>query len=314
MKTTWDITWIDDRAELEKIMPALESAKILSVDTETSGWQTGNEQLCLIQIGIPDTEQIYLIDALQCKDWEMIAPVLSEPKPAIIAHNATFEDRQFARHGIKMRGVIDTLKMAKKLRADLPNKTLKTCCKYVLGVDMSKEEQGSDWSVRPLTSSQIEYAAFDAEITYKLYEEFAALEDKLSINAEDEVPVLMQQLHEAERQYFTLIENIAADLEQLKLRKQILKDAIRSKLVDGAEPYEGEYGSAKIQRVKMTQVAPDKVRELMPEIADLVIQESVQQKKLKEVMEEHGIDKRMLSKVQELLRYNDRLKLTLADI
>ena len=312
-KTTWEIHWIDNQGDLERTLPILEQEDQLSIDTETVGWETGNEILCLVQIAAPTVEQIYLIDVLAFPEWVRIEPLISQPKPAIIAHNAPFEQRQFARFGIKTRGIIDTLKMAKNLRSDLPNRTLKTCCKLILDLDISKAEQTSNWEKRPLTPEQIEYAALDTEVTYKLYQELASMEEQLRIDSSKRVPDLMKDLYQTEQEYYALIHDIAARLELLRLRKEMLKDAIRSKLIEGEEPYSGEYGSVAIQRIKRTEINPEKVRELMPEIADLAIKESVQRQRIKELIEEYGLSKDLLERATEILRYDDRLKLNLAD-
>ena len=50
---TFPFDWIRTAEELTQAADSLVGEPIISVDTETSGWQTGNEQLCLIQIGIP---------------------------------------------------------------------------------------------------------------------------------------------------------------------------------------------------------------------------------------------------------------------
>ena len=56
--------WIRNLEELTRAAESISKEPIISVDTETSGWQTGNEQLCLIQIGIPSTRQVLLVDVL----------------------------------------------------------------------------------------------------------------------------------------------------------------------------------------------------------------------------------------------------------
>lgn len=313
IKPTWDVEWIATDNRLEEISKILEKEDILSIDTETYGWQTGNEKLCLIQIGVPSTEKIYLIDPLALSSIEPLTATLNNVKPELIAHNAPFEDRQFKRHGIKMRGAIDTLKMAKKLRSDLPSRTLKSCCKFILDIDLSKEEQSSHWEQRPLTEEQINYAALDAEVTYKLYSVLAEMEAELQVDSSLKVPELMKELYQVEKKSYELIKDYAAELEIYKLRKEMVKSTIRSKLIDGEEAYEGEYGKASIQRIKRTEINPERLRELFPEIADQAIKESVPRQRLKELMEEHNIDKSAIDEITELLRYDDRLTLSLGD-
>ena len=313
VKPTWEIIWIDNQEQLEEACQKLLKEDIISIDTETIGWQSGNEQLCLIQIGAPSEEKVYLIDSLKITKLDALIPVLSEPLPNLIAHNAPFEERQFKRYGIKMRGVVDTLKLAYQLRSDLPSKSLKSCCKFILDIDLSKEEQSSDWGHRPLSQSQIDYAALDAEITYKLYQVFAEMQQKLIVDNQSTMPELMKDLYESEREIFNLTKNIAAELEFMRLRKENLKATIRNKLIEGEPPYEGVYGKALVQTIKRTEINPVKVRELMPEIAEEVIKESVPLENFRNITKMHNIDKKLIDEATNFVKNEYRLKLELGD-
>lgn len=310
---TWEVLWIDQSEKLQQAITELEKEEILSIDTETHGWQTGNEQLCLIQIGNPTLEKIYLIDTLELAEWTKLEGIINNPKISLIAHNASFEARQFQRSGIKMRGAIDTLKLAKELRGDLPSRTLKACCKYILDIELSKEEQVSDWSARPLNESQLNYAAVDAEVTYKLYEALHEMEQKLEVPQDIDISGLMAMLYNNRNQYMTLTKDVAAEMELLNLQEEMLKAAIKEALVNGESPYSGEYGSASLQQIKRTEINPAKVRELLPDIADLAIEESVKRFKLKDLMEEHSLEKTLLDEVTEVIGFTERLNLKLGD-
>ena len=58
IKPSFDFDWVSNSDELAQAAETLVNEPLLSVDTETSGWQTGNEQLCLIQIGVPSTKRV----------------------------------------------------------------------------------------------------------------------------------------------------------------------------------------------------------------------------------------------------------------
>ena len=128
------------------------------------------------------------------------------------------------------------------------------------------------------------------------------MEQKLIINTKLAVPELMQELYETQKKNFELIRDIAAELEINKLRAEGIKAAIRSKLIDGEQPYKGEYGECHIQRVKRTEINPQKLRALMPEIAAEAIVESVPRDRLKDLMNEHGIDAKLLDQITEIIR------------
>lgn len=311
---SWDVRWIDSGESLPEVLELFKDEKYLSLDTETVGWETGNERLCLVQVGVPSKKLVVVIDPLGVGDLAPLAPILSEREPLIVAHNAAFEEKQFGRYGIKIRGVVDTLSLARKLRPDLPNHTLKTCCRYLLDKNISKEEQASDWSKRPLTKEQLNYAALDAEVTCGLYDVLAEMESKLELDPNLSVPDLMRMMAETVSARYTLMKEIAAEAAFCRAREEVLKDAIRGKLVDGAPSYEGEFGSCKVNRIKQTEVNPEKVRSVMPSIAEMVIAEHVDRKTLTALMKEHGIDQALLDQVLDITGYTDRLSLSIKDI
>lgn len=310
----WGLEWVDSSAKLESICAELQAEEVISVDTETAGWQTGNERLCLIQIGNPTKKSVAIIDPLAVTDLSPLEPILSEKKPQIIAHNAPFEERQFGRFGIKVRGIVDTLVMARKLRPDFPNHTLRTCCKLMLDIEISKEEQTSDWSVRPLSKSQMKYAQLDAEIAYDLYLSLAEIDSKLEIDTDRKVPELMEQLWDTARERIELTQEIAADLAILDAREKMLRETIRSKLILGEPAFDGGIGSCKVTKIKKTTINPERVRSTLPEIADLVISEFVDKKQIKAIMKEHGIENERLEEVTDIDGYVDRMTLTLKDV
>lgn len=309
----WSFEWVDTDTRLATVAAELEREPLLAIDTETAGWETNNERLCLIQIGIPSHEKVIVVDATKISDFNVLRPVLSGKTPQLIVHNAPFEKKQFERYGIRMDGVIDTLEMSRKLRPDLPNHTLKTCCKLLLKVEIDKAEQTSDWSIRPLSEKQLSYARSDAELAYALYSLLKAIEDRLSVDTKLSVSELMRLLLDNARSKFELTKEIAAELSFLSIQEEALREAIRSKLVAGEPSYEGQYGSCKISKVRRFEIIPAKLREIMPDLAPQVIREEVNKGRLATLMKEHGVPEEKMEEVQQLVGYNDRLYLSLAD-
>jgi DNA polymerase III epsilon subunit-like protein len=305
--------WVTTPEALQEVANLLAKEPLISVDTETSGWETGNEQLCLIQIGVPSSKQVYLVDVLAVGAPKQLAEVLANPTILTVAHNASFEERQFDRYGLRVKGIRDTLTMSRALRPDLPNHTLRTCCRLLLNKEISKEQQVSDWSRRPLSPEQIEYAALDAEIALDLYFYLAALEEQVNRDIEHDVPTLMAEYASLSRRKFELTAAIAHDLAFLNARQEKLKEVMRQKLGDGAPPYDGEFGKASVTKVKRTEVNPDKVREIYPELAPDVIKEYVDRKRFEALALERGLPKRAIENVLDTVGYNDRLTLALKD-
>ncbi len=310
---SYTFDWVKTADELERVGGLLSAEPVISVDTETSGWQTGNEQLCLIQIGVPSQKHVYLVDVLSTGAPQALAAVMGSATPLVVAHNAAFEERQFARYGIKVKGVRDTLTMARALRPDLPNHTLRTCCKLLLGVELSKEEQVSDWSIRPLTDSQVAYARLDAEVALSLYNNLAELEGRVAQELDLTIPELMREYSLITRRRYELTSSIAHEIAFLAAREAKIKDTIRQKLVDGESSYEGPLGSCAVSKVKRTEVNCERVRQLFPEFAAEVIKEYVDRKRFDAVAAERGLPKNTIESVLDVVGYNERLSLALYD-
>ena len=310
---SYKFQWVIDQAGLTTLAAELQSEPLISVDTETSGWETGNEQLCLIQIGVPATKMVFLVDVLATGAPKPLAELLAAPTPLVVAHNASFEERQFDRYGMRIKGIRDTLSMARALRPDLPNHTLRTCCRLLLNKEISKEQQASNWSLRPLSHEQVQYAALDAEIALDLYDYLAALEARVNQDIEMDVPGLMQEYAHLARRKYDITASIAHELAFLNARQEKVREVMRQKLADGAPAYEGEFGKASVTKVKRTEVNPTKVREIYPELAQDVIKEYVDRKRFEALALERGLPKRAIDAVLETVGYNDRLSLALKD-
>jgi DNA polymerase III epsilon subunit-like protein len=231
----------------------------------------------------------------------------------VVAHNASFEERQFARYDMKVKGIRDTLTMARQLRPDLPNHTLRTCCKLLLGIEMSKEEQTSDWSIRPLTEAQIAYARLDAEVAITLYEYLAGLEEQASRDLDLPVGDLVKEYGAVLKHRYEISAGISHELAFLQAREAKIRETIRQKLIDGEPAYDGPFGRCAIQKVKKTEINPVRVREVFPEFADEVIQEFVERKRFDAVAKERGLPKSAIESVLDTVGFNDRLQLTLKD-
>jgi hypothetical protein len=308
-----EFEWATTPEEVERVAASLGNEPIISVDTETSGWQVGNEQLCLIQIGVPNQKRVILIDVVKAGPPVALGPILAAPTPLIVAHNASFEERQFARYDLKVKGIRDTLTMARQLRPDLPNHTLRTCCKLLLGLEMSKQEQTSDWSVRPLSDSQIAYARLDAEVAITLYDYLASLEEQASRELDLPVDQLVREYGAILKHRYDISAGISHELAYLQAREAKIKETIRQKLIDGEPAYDGQYGKCSVQKVKRTEVNPVRVREVFPEFADEVIQEFVDRKRFDSVAKERGLPKNAIESVLDTIGFNDRLQLSLKD-
>ena len=157
------------RPTMAEVVAELEREAVLGLDVETT---LAGRSLCLMQIAT--RTHCYLIDALEVADLSPLTEVLASARIRKVIHNASFERSVLGRHGLLIDGVVDTLEIS---RARYGRKlegghSLKAVCARELGLEMSKEEQTSDWARRPLSERQIRYAALDAEVLLQLYDRF----------------------------------------------------------------------------------------------------------------------------------------------
>lgn len=305
----WSYEWLDSLEALELMSSALENEEILSLDTETVGWQYGNERLALIQVGVPSKKHVFVIDPIKIGDISSMQRFISSNTPKLIGHNIQFEERQFLRHAIHLKGGIDTLAMARELRPDLPNHTLQTCCRLILGKSISKQEQTSDWSRRPLTEEQLKYARLDAELAYELYAALADMKSKLHIDPAIPVPELMKLLSETAGKRLKLMAAVSPELALMNAKDKALRDAIRMKLSMGEAAYSGEFGNCKVIKIKKTEINPQKVKTVFPQFAHLAVAESVDRDRLKALMKEYAEPESKIELVLDITGYTDRLTL-----
>lgn len=310
---SWKYRWIKTYDELKKVIPLLSQEAKLGVDTETAGWREGNEKLCLIQIGVPSKTEVLLIDALSVEDLSPLEEIFRGSLPIKIAHNASFEERQFARHKLPFKGVVDTLTMARQLRPDLLSHALRVCCKEILGFELSKEEQTSDWSLRPLSDSQVMYAVGDAEVAVLLYDALMALQESLVIDSTLDVSGLMGLLKSTVEEKYELTRDVAAKVAYCSAREENIRSKIKQKLEEGAPPYKGEHGEAEVKKIKKNEINIEKVREVFPEISELVIQEFIEKKRMVSVMEEYGIPTKRIDDVTDQIGFTSRLVIKLSE-
>ena len=164
------VVWVRTEAELERAVDALKREATIGLDVETT---LEDQSLCLIQFA--GAEATYLIDPLEVVDLSALDAVLTRRETLKVIHNASFERSVLGRYALHIEPVLDTLDVSRKLRGGAPGgHSLRAAVARELGLEMSKAQQKSDWSRRPLTDAQIEYAVLDAEVLLQLAARFEA--------------------------------------------------------------------------------------------------------------------------------------------
>ena len=141
----------------------------VAVDTETLGLNPLRDRLCLIQLSSGDG----IGHIVQFRPGDYDAPnvkrLLADPKVTKIFHFARF-DVAVIRHylGVQCWPLYCT-KIASRLTRTYTDKHgLKDLCGELLGIDLSKQQQSSDWGREDLTQEQLDYAASDVLHLHRL--------------------------------------------------------------------------------------------------------------------------------------------------
>ena len=165
----WD--YIDSPELLAMAINHMLSKPYIALDVETT---LTDQSLCLIQIGCDD--QTYIIDPCAV-NFTPLEQVFANPRIIKIIHNASFETRILKKYNIQILNITDTITVSRRIRGNKcpGGHSLKAVCMREFGLDMDKTNQTSRWEKRPLSPSQLEYAALDAEILIKLYKHFFKL-------------------------------------------------------------------------------------------------------------------------------------------
>ena len=151
-------------------------AEAVAVDSETMGLQLGRDPLCVVQLsdGNGDAHLVQL--DRNTYDAPNLKRVLTDPKILKIFHFGRFDIAMFHLHLGVVTAPVYCTKIASKLaRTYTDRHGLKDVSKELLGVDMSKAQQSSDWGAAKLSDEQIAYAASDVLHLHALRDKLDAM-------------------------------------------------------------------------------------------------------------------------------------------
>ena len=143
----------------------------VAIDTETMGLDPRRDRLCLVQLS-GDGEDVHVVQfARGAYDAPRLTALLTDPGVTKIFHFARFDLATLRRHlGIVVAPVYCTKIAAKLVRTFTDRHGLKDLCRDLLGVELSKQQQTSDWGADALTPEQLDYAASDVRHLHRLRE------------------------------------------------------------------------------------------------------------------------------------------------
>ena len=158
-------------------LPAgLEFGQSVAIDSETMGLDPLRDRLCLIQLSAGDG----VCHLVQFRAGDYSAPnlkaLLADPKVTKLFHFARF-DVAAIRHYLGVTcGPVYCTKIASRLARTFTDRHgLKDLCRDLLGVEISKQMQSSDWGAAELSEEQLRYAASDVLYLHRLREGLDAM-------------------------------------------------------------------------------------------------------------------------------------------
>ncbi|AKK20273.1 ribonuclease D [Candidatus Liberibacter africanus PTSAPSY] len=145
----------------------------IAVDTETLGLVLRRDRLCVVQLSPGDgTADIIQITAGQKTAPNLVA-MLADKKREKIFHYGRFDLAVlFYTFGVEVKPIFCTKIASRLTRTYANHHGLKDNLKELLGIDISKEQQSSDWSADNLSEEQLQYAASDVVYLHSLREKF----------------------------------------------------------------------------------------------------------------------------------------------
>lgn len=166
---------------LHDLPAGLDLGPVVAVDTEAMGLDARRDRLCLVQLSSGDgaAHLVQLIpESLGGHGYQApnLAALMSDPGVVKLFHFARF-DVGLLHHalGVEIRPVRCTKIASKLVRTYTDRHGLKDLLRELLGVEISKQQQTSDWGALELTPEQCAYAASDVLHLHALWAKLEAL-------------------------------------------------------------------------------------------------------------------------------------------
>jgi ribonuclease D len=134
----------------------------VAVDTEAMGLNPHRDRLCLVQLSSGDGDAHLVQLAPGGYEAPRLKALMADPAVTKIFHFARFDLGMIYHYLGVMAGPVYCTKIASRLARTFTDRHgLKDLSKDLLGVDLSKQQQSSDWGAAELTDQQLQYAATD---------------------------------------------------------------------------------------------------------------------------------------------------------
>ena len=133
----------------------------VAIDTETLGLNPHRDRLCLVQLSGGDGHA-HLVQVAPPYDAPRLKSLLSDPAMVKIFHFARFDVAVLKKYlGVDTAPIFCTKIASKLARTYTDRHGLKDLTAELIGIDLSKQQQSSDWAAATLSDQQLAYAASD---------------------------------------------------------------------------------------------------------------------------------------------------------
>ncbi len=144
---------------------------LVAVDTETLGLSLTRDMLCVVQLSAGDGDAHVVQMDRSRYDCPNLKRILSDAKVEKILHFARFDVAMVEKYlGVTMAPIFCTKIASKLARTYTDRHGLKDVTRELVGADMNKQQQSSDWGADELSPAQLDYAASDVLHLHKLRE------------------------------------------------------------------------------------------------------------------------------------------------
>ena len=144
----------------------------VAIDTETMGLDPRRDRLCLVQLSAGDGNAHLVQIAKGQQSAPNLERLLTDPGTLKIFHFGRFDIAAMeSAFGVTTQPVYCTKIASKLIRTFTDRHGLKYLLQELVGVDVSKQQQTSDWGAEDLTEAQMDYAASDVLYLHRLKEE-----------------------------------------------------------------------------------------------------------------------------------------------
>jgi ribonuclease D len=234
------MAYFTEAEDIRELIADYAQMRRLWVDTEVADYKTRNPRLSIIQVLHSPTDlsgqRVSILDVLDKPELtaDFIDQIMVNPAIEKVFHNASYDIKFLGKN--KAENITCTWEMAKKIPyylLPLPNLQLKTLAeKLCLFPRVNKDEQGSDWGRRPLTTSQLHYAKMDPVYVAQVHRQLLQLTQMSDRDpATEDLTALTQRYRSIEHQWKLL----NTEMEHLQNR---IKKAMQAQNLSATESFE----------------------------------------------------------------------------